>query len=522
MMRITQGLKRAVQVNGKGIATIDIESGRRYSWEAFARQVAQLAGALTDLGLQPDDRVAVWALNSDRYLAYYFATIWAGGIVLPINTRLAPPEVAHILTDAAASILVVDEALHDQVAEVLQHTSATQHFIFMGTGAVPEGMIAHESFLESARPLADVNRGGDDIASLIYTSGTTGSPKGAMLTHTNVVSNALSSLAIMYEGEPWTYLHTAPMFHIADNQWNTGVTLQAGTHVFVKKFVPQEMVTLIGRHQITHTALVPTMINMLCQVPDVERYDVSSLRKVNFGGSSIAPVVIKRAREVFQNCEFIQGYGQTETAPNISMLLDKYNTDEGPLAGKIESAGQPVFSMEVRIFNEDDEEVPLGTMGEIVTRGPHVMAGYWNKPEATAAALRGGWMHTGDIGYMDADGFIFIVDRLKDMIISGGENVYSTEVENALYQHPAVAACAVIGIPHEKWGESVHAVVQPKEGYDLTPEEIIDHCRQHIAGYKCPRSVEIREEPLPISGAGKILKKVLRASYWSDQGRQVG
>ncbi len=519
MMHITQGLRRAVKVNAEGIATID--GDRRTTWRAFADQVARLAGALISLGLKPGDRVAMLALNSDRHLAYYFATIWAGGIFVPLNTRLAPPEFGNILSDAGVAILVVDDALQPQLAEIFKHTVAPKHIIFAGDGQPPADLIDHEAFLASAEPVPDANRGGDDVATIIYTGGTTGLPKGVMLTHNNAVSNALSSLAIMYEGEPWTYLHTAPMFHIADNQWNTGVTIQAGTHVFTKRFVPAEMLKLISQHQITHTALVPTMINMLCQVPNVETYDVSSLKKVNFGGSSIAPAVIRRARKVFPNCQFIQGYGQTETSPNIAMLLDKYNTDEGPYAGKIESAGQPVFAMEVRIVDLDDAELPNGTVGEITTRGPHVMLGYWNKPEETAVALRGGWMHTGDMGVVDEDGFIFIVDRLKDMIISGGENVYSTEVEHVIYQHTAVADCAVIGIPHEKWGESVHAIVQPKQGVVLTEEEIMAHCRQHIAGYKCPRSVEIRYDPMPMSGAGKILKKVLRAPYWAEQDRQI-
>lgn len=518
-MHITQGLKRAALVNGEGIATIDGE--RRRTWHEFADRVARLAGALISLGLKTDDRVAMLALNSDRHLEYYFATIWAGGIFVPLNTRLVPPEIGSILTDAGAHVLVVDDPLYSQLAAIADYTIIPEHIIFAGEGEPVADLIQHESFLSAAAPVPDANRGGDDVAAIIYTGGTTASPKGVMLTHINAVSNALSSLAILYDGEPWTYLHTAPMFHIADCQWNTGVTMVGGTHVFTRRFVPQEMLELISQHQITHTALVPTMINMLCQVPHVESYDVSSLRKVNFGGSSIAPTVIRRARQVFPNCQFIQGYGQTETSPNIAMLLDKYNTDEGPFAGKIESAGQPVFAMEVRIVDVNDEEAPRGTAGEITTRGPHVMRGYWNKPEETAVALRGGWMHTGDVGYLDEDGFIFIVDRLKDMIISGGENIYSTEVEHIIYQHTAVADCAVIGIPHEKWGETVHAIVVPKIGFDLTKEEIMNHCRQHLAGYKCPRSVEIRREPLPMSGAGKILKKVLRAPFWADQTRQI-
>lgn len=519
MMYITQALKRAAQVNGRGLATIDGE--RQTTWQEFADHVSRLAGALISLGLKPGDRVAMLALNSDRYLAYYFATIWAGGIFVPLNTRLAAPELGHILTDAGALIFVVDAAAQSHLADILNHTSMPQQFIFAGNGEPAPDLLHHDTLVAQAEPALDAGRGGDDVAMICYTGGTTGKAKGVMLTHNNAISNALSTLAIMYDGKPWTYLHTAPMFHIADNQWNTGVTLQAGTHVFAQKFDPAEMLANIGRYKITHTALVPTMINMLCLVPNAADYDVSSLRKVNFGGSSIAPTVIRRARKLFPDCQFIQGYGQTETSPNISMLLDKYNTDEGPFAGKIESAGQPVFAMEVKIFDEIDKELPIGDSGEIVTRGPHVMAGYWNQPEETAVALRGGWMHTGDVGYLDEDGFIFIVDRLKDVIISGGENVYSTEVEHVIYQHPAVADCAVIGIPHEKWGESVHAIVVAKAGLNLTAEEIMNHCRLSIAGYKCPRTVEIRTEPMPMSGAGKILKKILRAPFWSDEGRQI-
>jgi long-chain acyl-CoA synthetase len=518
-MNITQGLKRAVQVNGEGIATIDGE--RQRTWREFCDRVSRLAGALLDIGLKHDDRVAMLALNSDRHLEFYYATIWAGGIFVPLNTRLAPPELAVILADAGAQILVVDDALSSQLPEIFQHAPEPPHIIFAGDGIAPPGMLTHDSLVGASAPALDSGRGGDDVATLIYTGGTTGLPKGVMLTHRNAISNALSSLAIMHDGKPWTFLHTAPMFHIADNQWNTGVTMLAGTHVFTKKFIPEEMLALIGQHNITHSALVPTMVNMLCNVPDAADYKVASLRKVNFGGSSIAPAVIRRARALFPTCQFIQGYGQTETAPNISMLLDQYVTDEGPYAGKIASAGQAVYTMEIRIVDSSDEEVPSGSVGEITTRGPHVMKGYWNKPEETAQALRGGWMHTGDIGYLDEDGFLYIVDRLKDMIVSGGENVYSTEVEHAIYQHSDVATCAVIGIPDEKWGEAIHAIVVPKPGQHLTDQQIMDYCRKHIASYKCPRSVEIRLEPLPMNGAGKILKKILREPFWADKERHI-
>jgi long-chain acyl-CoA synthetase len=263
------------------------------------------------------------------------------------------------------------------------------------------------------------------------------------------------------------------------------------------------------------------MVNMLCNVEGRENYDVSSLRGMNYGGSPMPPALIVKARQAFPHCRFFQGYGQTETAPNVSMLTDKYHDPDGPYAAKLASAGQPVFTMEVKIVDVDDQRVPHGVVGEIVTRGPNVMAGYWNKPQETAYALRDGWMHTGDLGYMDEDGFLYVVDRMKDMVISGGENVYSVEVEKVIYQHPAVAMCAVIGIPDDRWGEAVHAIVVPRQGQTISGEEIIAYCRQHIAGYKCPRSIDIRREPLPMSAAGKILKRELRAPFWEGKARAI-
>ena len=528
-MTITQGLKRAVQVNGEGVATIDGQ--RQRTWHEFAVRVEKLAGALKSLGLKEGDRLAILALNSDRYLEYFFAVPWAGGVIVPLNTRLAPPEVIYMLNDTAAEILVVDDSLAVMLPAFQDKVPGLKHIILAGDGnSTPRSLrgtgggrdlLNHETLLAEADPRPDVERGGDDLVAIFYTGGTTGRSKGVMLTHTNIVSNALSAMAHTYRGEPWVYLHTAPMFHIADSQWHSGVTMQAGTHVFIPKFDPLETLKIIEQHQVTYCAVVPIMINMLYMAAEKSNYDVSSLRDMQYGGSPMSPAVIAQARAVFPNCRFTQGYGQTETAPNISMLGHQYHDPNGPYADKLASAGQAVLNMEVKIVDVGDNEVPRGSLGEIVTRGPHVMAGYWNKPEETAQALRGGWMHTGDAGYMDEEGFIFIIDRVKDMIVTGAENVYSTEVEHIIYQHPAVALCAVIGIPDEKWGEAVHAVITLKEGHTLTAKELISHCREQIAGYKCPRSVDIRTDPLPMSGAGKILKRKLRAPFWEGQGRGV-
>jgi long-chain acyl-CoA synthetase len=518
-MFITQGLKRAAQVNRHGLATID--GGRKQTWEEFEQRVAKLAGALRALGLESGGRVAILSFNSDRYLEYFFAVPWAGGIIVPLNVRLALSELVYILNDSGAQILVIDDAHTAKLPDLIAEASTIQHIIHADSNDALGEFLNHEAILEAARPTPDVGRSGNDVAGIFYTGGTTGLSKGVMLTHTNLVSNAMVSLLNIYEGESWTYLHSAPMFHIADCQWNVGVTLHAGTHVFMPKFTPEEMLRAIETYQITHCALVPTMVNMLCNAEGREKYDVSSLRGMNYGGSPMPPALIVKARQAFPHCRFFQGYGQTETAPNISMLLDKFHDPDGPFANKLASAGQPVFTVEVKIVDAHGQNMPRGAIGEIATRGPNVMAGYWNQPEETARALRDGWMHTGDLGYMDEDGFLYVVDRMKDMIISGGENVYSAEVEKVIYQHAAVAMCAVIAVPDDKWGEAVHAVVVPRQGQSLSGEEIIAYCRQHIAGYKCPRTVEIRYEPLPMSGAGKILKRELRTPFWEGKARAV-
>ena len=518
-MYVTQGLKRAVQVNRDGLATID--GDRHCTWGVFADRVAKLAGALRQLGVKAGGRVAILSFNSDYYLEYFYGLAWLGGIAVPLNFRLAPPELAYMINDAGVEVLVVDDTFKSMLPDILPKVDTVKHIILAGDSELPEGAVRHEDILQDADPIPDVESGNDDVIGIFYTGGTTGLPKGVMLSHKNLISNAMTVLLNTYEGEPWTYLHSAPMFHIADAQWIVGVTLQAGTHVFMPKFSPQDMLEAISEYQVTHCALVPTMVNMLLNFDERENYDVATLRGINYGGSPMAPALISRTRKAFPRVRLFQGYGQTETSPNVSMLVDKYHDPDGQYADKIESAGQPMLTVEVKIVDENDNALPIGEVGEIAVRGPNVMVGYWNKPEETEFALRGGWMHSGDVGYMDKDGFLYIVDRVKDMIISGGENVYSAEVEAAIYQHPAVAVCAVIGIPDEKWGEGVHAVIILRTGETVTEDEVIQHCRELIAHYKCPRSVEIRTEPLPMSGAGKILKRELRAPYWEGSTRFV-
>jgi long-chain acyl-CoA synthetase len=316
------------------------------------------------------------------------------------------------------------------------------------------------------------------------------------------------------------YLHIAPMFHLADLAATGAAIVNGACHSFQDVFDPVLVFERIQEDGVTEALLVPTMIPMLLDHPEFKNYQLDSLRQIIYGGSPMSEGLLARTMLALPGVTFSQGYGMTELSPVCSILTPEYHTSEGMKMGKMRSAGRPSFISEARIVDENDNEVPRGTVGEVVCRGPQVMMGYWKRPEETAHALRNGWMHTGDGGYMDEEGFIFLVDRLKDMIISGGENVYCGEVEQALSTHPAVAQPAVIGIPDKKWGETVHAVIILKPGCTATQEEIIAHCHELIAGYKCPHSVEF-VNALPMSGAGKIQKNVLREPFWKDRSRGI-
>jgi len=518
-MSITQGLRRAMQIHRSGVATIC--GDRRRTWTEFGHRVARLAGALGNLGLGAGNRVAILSLNSDRYLEYLYAVPWAGGVLVPLNVRLAPAEILQILMDSGAEILVVDDACSAMLPALRREPSAVRRIVFAGDGPLPEGCCHHEEILAAAPPAADAQRAGDDLAGIFYTGGTTGLPKGVMLSHGNLLANALNVLALLHINDETIYLHAAPMFHLADLAMTFAATMTAGAHTFLPKFDPADALRTLQENRVTHGVFVPTMLNMMVHRPDIHTYDLSNLQAVMYGASPMPEALLARVMEAFPACEFAQGYGMTELSPVATFLEFRHHRLEGPLKGKLRSAGWAAPSAEVKIVDAQDDEVPRGTVGEIVVRGPMVMKGYWNQPEATAQVLRNGWMHTGDLGTMDEDGFVYVVDRLKDMIITGGENVYSAEVENVISHHPAVSMCAVIGIPSPEWGETVHAIAVSKEGFTLDPESLLAHCRDRVAGYKCPRSVEIRQQPLPLSGAGKILKNELRQPFWEGRARQV-
>ena len=519
-MYMTQGLRRAAKISPDKIALISQK--RQFTWAQFQNRVARLAGALHGLGMKTEDRIAMLAFNADRYAEYYYGVFWAGANVVPMNIRWSLAEHVYSIKDSEARFLVVDDAFADMGAAVAKECASIEHVIFAGDGACPSGMLSYEDLVADAAPAEDAFRNGEDLAGIFYTGGTTGFPKGVMLPHRALWASSVCFGSGANVTAADRVIHAPPLFHIAGSAMLFSLTLFGGSHAFIPGFESKAFLNAVTEFDGTISLLVPTMIAMLLQAPELEDADTSKLTRLIYGASPMTLSILKQAMEKMPETRFIHAYGQTELAPLATLLGSEYHVLDGPKAGKIRSVGQPVPAVEIEIVDEAGVEVPRNQTGEVRVRGAITMLGYWNDPEQTAETLKDGWVHTGDGGVMDDDGFIYIVDRVKDMIITGGENVFSAEVENAIMQFPGLAECAVIGIPDEKWGEAVHAIVVPRDGETPEPEALIAHCGSLIAAYKCPRSVVVRTEALPKSGAGKIQKFELRAPFWQGRDRKVG
>ncbi|HZM27736.1 MAG TPA: AMP-binding protein, partial [Gemmatimonadales bacterium] len=419
-------------------------------------------------------------------------------IAVPLNTRLSSHEIDRVLADADPRGLIRHSSLPQPSTQVPWQVVLDQEELDLGSGEPPE-------------PVYDPNA----ILTLIYTSGTTGRPKGVMLTHAGVLATVEHLGAWMEYREGGAWLHAAPIFHIADFPIIFAAPGFGACQVTIPKFTPQGFCDVVARERVTHTVLVPTMINLLAQFPGITEYDLTSLEVLGYGGSPMAPELIHRTRTLFPGIKLIQVYGLSETG-FLTGLMDHEHTEQ-----RLTSCGRPCIGIDVRVADETGKELGPGQTGELVARGANVMRGYWNNPAETALAFRDGMFRTGDVGYQDGDGYFYILDRLKDMIVTGGENVYSGEVEAVIYEHPAVREAAVFGIPDPKWGELVMACVVLKPGQTLTADELLAHCRQSLANYKVPRRVEFFDTDLPKSSSGKILKRVLRERFWEHQERAV-
>ncbi|MDJ0644242.1 MAG: fatty acid--CoA ligase [Erythrobacter sp.] len=482
----------------------------------------RVARALAALGVTKGERVAFLGKNHPLYFEALLGAAKIGAVMTPVNWRLAPPEVAYILDNCQARVVFVGEGFADILTQVRTETPRVEQVI---------GIDAHDHEGSDYRiwrdgfpadPVPD-DIGLDDDALQLYTSGTTGRPKGAVMTHGSI----LSSRDPAHEAEmrDWQQpvegdvtLLAMPCFHISGTGTGIG-TMVAGTNsIVLPEYDPTKALDLIENYNISKIFLVPAAIQILLNHPRVPEVDFSRLKFVTYGASPIPLELMKQAMDVL-GCGFVQMYGMTETSGTIVALDPEDHVPEG--SPRMRSVGKPLAGVEVKIIDDAGEEVPTGTVGEIATRSSKNMRGYWNNPEATAETIDAeGWLRTGDAGYLDEDGYLYIHDRVKDMIISGGENVYPAEVENALYSHPKVADVAVIGVPHEKWGEAVKACVVAKDGEELSEADVIAHAREHIAGYKCPKSVDFIEA-LPRNPSGKILRRELRAPYWEGKDRAV-
>ena len=516
-MRLTQGLQRAAQNEPQRVGTVF--NGRRRTYAELIERVARLAAGLRAEGAKPGDRIAIIALNSDRFFEAYYAVLWAGCVAVPGNTRWAPAEHEFALADSECSLIIADRTFHAMSAG-LAGKSGVKLVLLDDDEAVP-GALSQDALIARSDPARDVSGSGDDMVGIFYTGGTTGWPKGVMLSHSGFISNFMSAAAVSPYPEHAVFLHSPPMFHLADAAVIFGLTPYAATHVIVPGFEPANIVRTIVEERVNAAVFVPTMLNMLDQYLRANPADLSGVERITYGASAISDAVLRRSLANFPNAKFAQAYGQTELSPVATILEPRFHQTDGENAKLLRSAGRAVPNVEIRILDADLNEVPAGEVGEVAVRGPNVMLGYWKKPELTAATIVDGWLRTGDAGYLDERGFLFLVDRVKDMIVSGGENVYSAEVENALSRHPAVLECAVIGVPDDKWGERVHAVVRLRDGTDAAEADLSAHCRELIADYKHPRSYEFRTEPLPLSGAGKILKTELRRPHWDGQDRKI-
>ncbi len=500
----------------------------RFTYRQFGERCDRLSNALVRLGLRKSGRVAFLSFNCHRLLEAYFGVPQLGATLLPLNIRLSPEELTYILNDSEPGVLFFDPEFVPLIEALRPKVRSVRDWIAL-CGSPPEwaNSKTYDELLADAEPAEIDYREIDEnsIAELFYTSGTTGYPKGVMLTHRNLYLHAFYRLQAEIGKDTQVGLYTVPLFHV--NSWGTPhvLTLLGGRHVMARRFDPLKVLRLIQSERVTHLQMVPTMITAVMNHPDFAKYDVSSVRVVNIGGAPCGTSLISEIEEKMPNCLANGGYGLTETSPVISIASVKEHLVHEPREVQLRrkaTAGYALAGTEIRVVDIQGKDVkPDGEqVGEVVVRSDVVMAGYWKQPEATEQAMRDGWLHTGDLATMDDEGYFLIVDRAKDMILSGGENIASAEIERVLGSHPAVLECAVIAVPDEKWGEVPKALVVLRAGQSPAETEILDHCRSHLAGFKVPKSVEFRSS-LPKGGTGKILKKVLREPYWAGRKRRV-
>jgi fatty-acyl-CoA synthase len=495
-------------------------AGKEYTYALLVERVNRAANALREMGIRKGERVAVLSQNCNQYIEIYFANGKAGSVTVPLNYRLTPTELEFIINNSDAVALIVSEDFLQPIAQIKHLLPNIRKWIVIGGSH--QGYLSYEDLIAGSSPAEPpevVNE--NDLIWQMYTSGTTGRPKGAMITHRNLITNIVQT-AMNFRAEPEDRsLIVAPIYHAAAMIVSTTTLAQGGTLLIKKDFIPPEVIKAFDQEGVTHALLVPAMILFLLNMPGIEKVNFGSLKYVIYGASAIPLEVLRKAMQIFK-CNFLQGFGQTESTAVLTQLMPEDHVLDGKpeKVRRLESCGRELFGTEVRIVDENGNDCPPGVVGEIIARGDQIMQGYWKLPEATAETLKGGWLHTGDMGTFDEEGYVYIKDRMKDMIVSGGENVYPREIEEVLFTHPAVADAACIGVPSDQWGEEIKAIVVLKPDAKASADDIIEFCRGKLAGFKRPRSVDFAQA-LPKNPSGKVLKRELREPFWKDKGRRV-
>jgi long-chain acyl-CoA synthetase len=519
-------LPRVEQLPDK-VAFVDVTTGGIRYQGTFASHLDRLLRLMHSmrvvLGIAPGDRFGVLAMNGHEYIELYHAAMFGAAIINPLNTRFTPIELAYVLNDSGSRVVFTDPEFAPVLARARVAGARIDMVVVIGgesdagaTGA--DANLGYEDLLEVGRPVMPPVPEENDAAILMYTGGTTGFPKGALLEQRAEVLNVYHVLAAIGLREDRRFLFQSPMFHAALVAGVLGIPATGATSVTIPAFEPGLVLRTIEEQGIDTTMVIPIMLSMLEQAEGFSPERMISLRQLVYGASPISQDLIARWLQMLPDTDFLQGYGMTEAASALTFLGPEDHRRGG---SALTAAGRPLFGIELQITDSLGNALPRGEVGEVCARGGNLMREYWRKPAETEAVLRDGWYLTGDIGFVDYDSLLHVTDRLKDMIVSGGENVYSIEVENAIGSHPAVAQVAVIGIPSEKWGEAVHAIVVLRQGMKATGEELITHARIVLSGFKVPKSVEFRDGPLPLSGAFKPLKRELRRRFWEDQERRV-
>ncbi|MFN3324433.1 MAG: long-chain-fatty-acid--CoA ligase [Bryobacteraceae bacterium] len=517
-------LHRAVDLYGHKVGVVC--GAKEFRYAEFGERAERLAAALEAEGIQPGDRIAYLSFNNHQLLEGYYGVVQARSIVMPLNVRLTPGELSAILNHSGARMLLFETDFAPMIPALRKACPCILKSVSLDAPS-PEADAFYEDLLASATPRrADImDYDENSVAELFYTSGSTGTPKGVMLTHRTLYLHGLS-VALQYtDAETAVDLHTIPLFHA--NGWGhpQASTMLGVKQVMVRRFDPAAVLQMIQQHRATDMSLVPTMANALLNVPNIADYDLSSMRNVMIGGAASSPELIQRLERHFPCCVFA-GYGLTETAPVLTVARPKSTiapASEEERLRRQAMAGWPVPGVEIRVVDSEMHDVPrdMTSIGEIAVRGDHVMAGYYKDPEGTAAVMRDGWLLTGDMAVWDDELYIHIVDRKKEVIISGGENISSLEVEKAIFAHPAVFECAVVAAPDDRWGEVPAAIVVLKPGAELSADQLREFLQQRLARFKLPRLVEFTNEPLPKTGTGKIRKLVLKEKFWAGKERRV-